>query len=213
MLIKTTKSWLLCLLVLVLLVIPGNTPGRSIPTASVKITIDPGHGGFDPGAVISGVSEKTVNLLIAKRVKELGERYPNLDFVFTRLTDDYVSLLDRLEIAKQHGSDGYISIQANSFRDPNVTGVETILDWTRNQGSSSWNMAESVQRAVAETTGARDRGIRQQRLYTRHSSLPAALIEVGFLTSPIEREKLTSSEYQDLVAKGIIQGLLDYFSR
>lgn len=212
MLIKTTKSWLLCLLVLVLLVIPGNTPGRSIPTASVKITIDPGHGGFDPGAVISGVSEKTVNLLIAKRVKELGEKYPTLDFVFTRLTDDYISLLDRLEVAKQHGSDGYISIQANSFRDPNVTGVETILDWTRNQGSASWNMAKSVQRSVIETTGAHDRGIRQQRLYTRHSSLPAALIEVGFLTSPIERKKLTSSEYQDLVAKGIIQGLLDYFS-
>lgn len=213
MLIKTTKSWLLCFLVLVLLVIPGNTPGRSIPTASVKITIDPGHGGFDPGAVISGVSEKTVNLLIAKRVKELGEKYPTLDFVFTRLTDDYISLLDRLEVAKQHGSDGYISIQANSFRDPNVTGVETILDWTRNQGSASWNMAKSVQRSVIETTGARDRGIRQQRFYTRHSSLPAALIEVGFLTSPTERKKLTSFEYQDLLAKGIIQGLLDYFSR
>lgn len=212
MLIKTIKSGLLCLLVLVLIVIPGSTPGRSVQTASVKITIDPGHGGFDPGAVVSGVSEKSVNLLIAKRVKELGERYPTLDFVFTRLTDDYLSLLDRLEIAKQHGSDGYLSIQTNSFRDPNVTGVETILDWTRGRGSSSWNMAESVQRSIVETTGARDRGIRQQRLYTRHSSLPAALIEVGFLTSPTEREKLTSSAYQDLVAKGIIQGLLAHFS-
>ncbi|MFW6104764.1 MAG: N-acetylmuramoyl-L-alanine amidase family protein [Candidatus Bipolaricaulota bacterium] len=212
MLIKTIKSGLLCLLVLVLIVIPGNTPGRSVPTASVTITIDPGHGGFDPGAVISGVSEKSVSLLIAKRVEELGEEYPALNFVFTRLTDDYISLLDRLEIAKQHGSDGYISIQANSFRDPNVTGVETILDWTRDRSSSSWNMAESVQQSVVETTGARDRGIRQQRLYTRHSSLPAALIEVGFLTSPAEREKLTSPAYQDLVAKGIIQGLLAYFS-
>jgi len=144
---------------------------------------------------------------------DLGNEHPTLDFVFTRTSDNYLPLLDRLEVAESKGSDGYISIQANSFSDPGVTGVETILDRSRPREGKSWDMAELVQDSIVDRTGARDRGIRYQRLYTRYTAVPAALVEVGFLTSPIEREKLVSRSYQKEVARGIIQGLLRYFSR
>ena len=200
-------------MLLVLVATTGVAPGRSVSSSAARVTIDPGHGGYDPGATVQGVAEKNVNLSIARVLKDLGKEHPTLDFVFTRTADNYLPLLDRLEVAESRGSDGYISIQANSFSDPGVTGVETILDRSRPREGKSWDMAELVQDSIVDRTGARDRGIRYQRLYTRYTAVPAALVEVGFLTSPIEREKLISRSYQEDIARGIIQGLLRYFSR
>jgi len=209
---KTTKSAFVSLVILLLIATSGSAPGRPIHSSPVKITIDPGHGGYDPGAVISGITEKSINLKIAMKVKELGQNYPDIDFVFTRTNDGYVPLLDRLAYAESQGSSGYLSIQANSFRDAGVHGVETILDRSRARGGDSWKMAKSIQRSIVGLTGARDRGLRHQRLYTRHTSVPAAMVEVGFLTSPFEREKLLSPDYREAIARGIIQGLRDHFT-
>lgn len=208
-----TKSVFITLVVIFLLTPSGTAPGRAIQSKPVRITIDAGHGGYDPGAIVSGVTEKRVNLEIALKVKELGEEHPSLDFVFTRTSDDYVPLLDRLNFAEGQESSGYLSIQANTFHDPGVHGIETILDRTRKRGTDSWYMAQSIQKSLAELTGARDRGIRYQRLYTRHTKVPSAMVEVGFLTSPSERKKLASSSYRESIARGIIQGLLIHFSR
>jgi N-acetylmuramoyl-L-alanine amidase len=210
---KSAYTVIVFLLLLVLVPATGAAPGRSVDSSTAKVTIDPGHGGYDPGAIVGGVTEKKVNLAIARKLKALGSEHPTLDFVFTRTSDNYLPLLDRLEIAESRGSDGYLSIQANSFSDPDVTGVETILDRSRPREGRSWDMAALVQDSIVDRTGARDRGIRYQRLYTRYTKIPAALVEVGFLTSPVEREKLTNRSYQDEIARGIIQGLLRYFSR
>ena len=191
----------------------GGVPGRSYSGTPARITIDAGHGGYDPGAIVSGISEKTVNLQIALKIREIGAKHPTLDLHFTRTSDDYISLIRRLEVAEGNGSDAYISIQANSFHDPSVSGVETLLDGQRRRSSSSWAMAESVQQAIVDRTGARDRGIRRQRLYTRYTSMPSALVEVGFLSSPSERSRLIRTDYQEAIARGVIQGLLVHFSR
>lgn len=213
MLSNIIKSVFASVIILFLLTPSGTSPGRSIRSSPTKITIDAGHGGYDPGSVVSGVKEKSVNLQIALKVKELGGEHPSLDFVFTRTSDDYVPLLDRLELAEEKGSAGYLSVQANSFRDPGVNGIETILDRTRGQGSESWNMATTIQESIVGRTGASDRGLRYQRLYTRYTEIPSAMVEVGFLTSPSERERLTNSSYRESIARGIIQGLLIHFSQ
>ena len=142
----------------------------------------------------------------------MGKEHPGIDFVLTRSSDQYVSLLDRLQKIRDQGSLGYLSIHANSFWDPDVNGVETIVDRTREREGKSWKMAESIQKSLAISTGARDRGLRYQRLYTRHTKVPSAIVEVGFLTSPSERAKLTDSGYHQTIARGIIQGLLIYYS-
>ncbi|MEF8837049.1 MAG: N-acetylmuramoyl-L-alanine amidase [Candidatus Bipolaricaulota bacterium] len=213
MLTKTSKSLFITLVIIFLLTPSGTAPGRAIQSTPVKITIDAGHGGYDPGTTVSGVNEKNVNLQIALKVKELGEEHPALDFVFTRTSDEYVPLLDRLRYAEEQESAGYISVHANSFWDPEVQGIETNLDRYRANSGESKDMAELIQESIVGRTGARDRGIRYQRLYTRHTKIPSAMLEVGFLTSPSERKKLVSSSYRESIARGIIQGLLIYFSR
>lgn len=188
-------------------------PGGTVTVSPATITVDPGHGGVDPGAVVAGITEKQVNLDIALRVAELAEKHPKLNVVLTRSTDRYVHLLDRLELAEKKSSVGYLSIQANSFSDPDVTGIETLVDHTRSRNSPSRHLSSLVQDETISLTHARDRGIKTQRLYTRHTRIPSALIEVGFLTSPVERSKLLRDAYLDRIARGIVKALLIYVSR
>ena len=63
---------------------------------------------------------------------------------------------------------------------------------------------------MVEATAARDRGIRSQQLYLRHTSLPAASVEVGFLTCNDERARLLDPAYQDQIAHGIVDGILTF---
>jgi len=177
---------------------------------SVIIVLDPGHGGRDPGAVVGDVLEKDVNLEIVKKVRVLVETQPRLKPVLTRTTDVTVDKLERIQLADNIGAALYLSIHVNAFDDPEVNGAETWVDDTRSPGDPSWLLAESVQNALVAATGARDRGIRSQELYLRHTTLPAASVEVGFLTCLKERAKLLDSAYQDQIAQGILQGILDY---
>jgi len=187
-----------------------TAPGANISPGSVTITVDPGHGGVDPGAVVAGVTEKQVNLEIALKVKEIAKDHPPLNVVLTRDTDEYLYLKERLRLAESYSSAAYVSIQANSFSDPNVVGIETIVDDTRPKTDLSWDLSRLIHSSTAPLLNTRDRGIKDQRLYTRFTSIPAALMEVGFLTSPIERKKLINEHYQYRIAKGIVEGLLKY---
>ena len=95
------------------------------PLFTIKtIVVDPGHGGKDPGAISSrGLQEKTVNLSVAKYLKEELERM-GFKVILTRDRDVFVSLAQRANIAKQHNADLFISVHANSNHSREVSGVE-----------------------------------------------------------------------------------------
>ena len=94
------------------------------PFTIETIVIDPGHGGKDPGAVSrSGMREKDVNLNVAKYLKEDLER-KGFRVILTRSTDVYLTLGQRVEIAKKHNADLFLSIHANANRSRSVNGVE-----------------------------------------------------------------------------------------
>lgn len=177
---------------------------------AVTIVLDPGHGGWDPGAVVGDCLEKDVNLEIVSRVKALADAHPDLAPVLTRELDVYVEKTDRVQLADQVGAALYLSIHVNACDYPEVHGVETWVDDTRASNDPSWILATAVQDAVVEATAARDRGIRSQQLYLRHTSLPAASVEVGFLTCNDERAKLLDPAYQDQIAHGIVDGILTF---
>ncbi len=192
---------------------PTHTEQVSTPVPArpaVRIVLDPGHGGWDPGAVVGDFLEKNINLEIVSRVKALAEAHPDLSPVLTRELDVYVEKTDRVQLADQVGAALYLSIHVNACDYPEVHGVETWVDDTREPSDPSWVLASAVQDAVVEATGARDRGIRSQQLYLRHTALPAASIEVGFLTCAEEREKLLDPAYQDQIARAIVDGILTF---
>ena len=176
----------------------------------VTVAIDPGHGGRDPGGVVGDVLEKDVNLQIANRLAELVDAQPNLKAVLTRTSDVTVDNQLRLQLAEGAGAVLYLSVHINSYDDPSVHGAETLVDDTRAQDDPSWKLAESVQNALIAATGARDRGVKKQGLYLDQTKLPAVSAEVGFLSSTDERAKLLDPAYQDKIAQGLLQGILDY---
>ncbi|MFH1771867.1 MAG: N-acetylmuramoyl-L-alanine amidase [Candidatus Omnitrophota bacterium] len=95
------------------------------PSLAVKkIVIDPGHGGKDPGAISrSGIYEKTINLFVSKYLeKELGKR--GFTVILTRKTDIFLSLQERVDIAKKYNADLFLSVHANSNRSHEINGIE-----------------------------------------------------------------------------------------
>ncbi|MGQ9699517.1 MAG: N-acetylmuramoyl-L-alanine amidase family protein [Candidatus Bipolaricaulaceae bacterium] len=177
------------------------------PPPEIVVVIDAGHGGHDPGAVVSGVQEKDINLTLALLVQEKA-RGTDLRVVLTRTTDVYVDLVERVRLAEALGAALYVSIHANYHRDPKICGIETWVDTNANSESS--RLAESLQRALVLSTGAADRGVHRQTLYLRHTALPTALVEVGYLSCPTERAKLQDPAYREKIASGIVAGILAF---
>lgn len=172
------------------------------------VVIDAGHGGHDPGAVVDEVKEKDLTLTLALLVQAKAQGVKGLRIVLTRSADFYVDLVKRVRMAEALGAVLYLSIHANYHRDSQVCGIETWVDI--NASSESRRLAEAVQRALVLATGAADRGVRRQTLYLRHTTFPAALVEVGYLSCPAERTKLRDPVYQEKIAAGILAGILNF---
>ena len=94
----------------------------------VVVAVDAGHGGEDPGAITrSGIREKNVVLAIARALKRRIDRTPGMKAVLIRNGDYYVGLRRRTEIARRRGADLFVSIHADSFRDPRVSGSSVYV--------------------------------------------------------------------------------------
>ena len=91
-----------------------------------KIVIDPGHGGHDTGTIgPNGLLEKDLVLDVSRRLGKLLEGRLGADVVFTRREDTFIPLETRTSIANQEQADLFVSVHANSSRDPDARGVET----------------------------------------------------------------------------------------
>jgi N-acetylmuramoyl-L-alanine amidase len=100
-------------------------PGK--PLRDVVIVLDPGHGGKDPGAIGPKRSaEKNVTLAIAVKLKQLIDKQPGMRAVLTRNGDYYVGLRERLNIARKHNGDVFISIHADAFINKQSNGASVF---------------------------------------------------------------------------------------
>ena len=185
--------------------------GESVSSRPL-IVLDAGHGGRDPGAVCNGVHEADINLAMLKSVFELLAADERLAVRATRTLDIYITLADRIAVANDAEAALYLSIQSNACEYPDVTGIETLVSDTLSESAPSWQFAEILQDAVTNATGARDRGVRAQDLYLHRAAMPAALIEVGFLTNDEERTKLLDPAYHQTIARAIYGGIVAYLN-
>lgn len=172
------------------------------------IVIDPGHGGSDPGAVgIGGLREKDIVFPVAQRVATLLEQQ-GAQVVLTRQDDRTLDLSPRVQTAQRYGADMFISLHANaiSMSRPDVNGVETYY-----YSSSDRPVAEAIQRSLLQATGMRDRGAKSARFYVLvNTSMPSALVEMGFVTGAEDAALLADPEFRELIAYAIAHGILDY---
>jgi N-acetylmuramoyl-L-alanine amidase len=197
--------------VVVLVLLRGASTGGATPTR-LLIVLDAGHGGRDPGAVYGGVHEADINLAVLERIAPLIEADERLDVRLTRTLDTAVALEDRIAVANDAEAALYLSIQSNASAHPDASGVETLVSNRAPLDPSLQRLAEVLQNAVVAATGARDRGVRSQDLYLHRAQMPAALIEIGFLSNDVERARLLDPEYQETIAKAIYEGIITYLA-
>lgn len=200
-----------------------NTPVASdVALSNVKnkiITIDPGHGGSDSGAIgPNGYTEKEGAFAISQKVASILNQ-SGAKVVMTRDSDVDVygpnasarnELQARVDVGNNANSDIFVSIHCNAFVNPAANGTQTFYYGSSYQGQ---RLAQSIQEKMIEANGLRDRGISTCNFYVvKHSYMPAVLIETAFITNYDEEALLSDDEWQTIMAKAIAEGINEYFS-
>ncbi|TMN21051.1 N-acetylmuramoyl-L-alanine amidase [Lentibacillus cibarius] len=172
------------------------------------IVLDAGHGGRDSGAIsASGANEKIFTRATVQNLEQLLTTL-GAKVILTRKDDRFVSLAGRAALANIADADAFISIHYNSFpQAPSVTGTGTYYYTGQDK-----SLARSVQKGMIKATGADDRGISEGDFQVlRQNTIPAILVESGFISNAKQEQLFSSSMYQKQLASGIAMGLNDYF--
>ncbi len=192
-------------------------PGSLLTSPSAPVVVlDVGHGGQDQGAKASHpfCEEKKMTLLTARLVRQYLEQL-GYHVVMTRKSDSFISLPRRVEIAKQARGNIFVSIHYNSSRSPEAKGIEVFFfdsQENKKRGTASRKLADAVLSKVIRKTSAHSRGVKKGNFYViRETSMPAVLVEGGFISNPQERTLLKSRDYQEKIAQGIADGIDQYF--
>lgn len=180
----------------------------------MKIFIDPGHGGPNPGAVANGVTEEYVNLNVSLELAELL-RNAGFEVLVYRTTQDEnvlpernADLRNRAAMANSWGADYFVSIHTNSSVNTAAQGVEAYVYRT---GGPAEGLAQSVVDAVSDELGSVNRGVMTANFVVlRRTDMPAVLVELGYLSNPTEALNLNSPAWQRAVARAIFDGIVNY---
>ncbi|MFP7476845.1 N-acetylmuramoyl-L-alanine amidase [Terribacillus saccharophilus] len=182
-------------------------PSSSQPVQ--RIVIDPGHGGKDPGAIGNDTMEKWVALTISEKLQHrlLANGY---DVKMTRSEDNFIPLSERASLSNNWKADLFVSVHANSATSSSAKGLESYY---YGASSSGKQLASSIQTALVSNTDNENRGTHSADFYVlRHTSMPAVLVETGFISNPADAVLLNDSNYQDKVANSIAEGITNYAS-
>lgn len=182
------------------------------------VVIDPGHGGYDSGAVgPTNVMEKNVNLAVALKLGALLQTQ-GIKVVYTR-TDDNVSwtnditndLQTRCDIANKVKADFFISIHSNSADSSSAKGSETYYSTKKPSDST---LAKVMEDNLVAANNLMDRGVKNANFYViNNTNMPAVLVELAFISNPNEEKLLNNSDFQTKSANGLANGILEILNR
>lgn len=229
----TLYSNILATLMMVAFVLFTNLTGASTPSAGRSlapglgskglqgkvVVIDPGHGGADPGTVGIGPTTEAENVLaIAWDLKGMLEQ-AGAHVIMTRQTER--SPAQGTQFANQQN--GQLAARVGTAnRSKGQIYISIHNDWNNNsliEGTSVYfyksqdlALAEALQKSLVRQLKSLDLGIRRGNLYVlRNTTMPAALVEVGFLSNPKEAALLARPNYRLEAARGIFAGIQAYF--
>lgn len=210
----------------------GPPPGVRRP---LRIVIDPGHGGKDPGKQNPQlkVDEKAVTLDVAKRLAALL-RQTRHEVLLTRENDTFVELKDRGAFANRAKADLFISIHFNADKSAQANGTETYCltpagqhstNDPANRGATAAEpgnrqdglnviLAFEVQRQLVAGLGGADRGVRRARFAVLTDlQCPGVLVETAFLSNPEEARRVATEAYRQSLAQNLAAAIATYESR
>lgn len=182
-----------------------------------SIVIDAGHGGFDPGAVgTDGTREDVICLSIAKALQQrfIGNGY---QVIMTRTNNNAVGstkaedMAMRKSIINNSHATVVVSIHLNSYNNANYYGAQTFYYKGSDQ---SKRLAESIQQQIKSVVNESNRSeecvANDSFLILKSSDAPSVLVECGFLSNAIERNKLKQEAYQQNLAESIYVGVINF---
>ena len=185
------------------------------------ITIDPGHGGSDSGAIgPTGVMEKSVTLRVSLELRKILEKEGAIAHM-TRTKDTEVSskkaratdieeLQARCDVANKVKSDIFLSIHMDSFTNRSAKG--TTGYYYAKGSRRSRDLADKIRANLVDQLGTPSRGTQTCNFYVvKHTDMPATLIEIAFLSNPEEEKLMDSKEGIQKAAVAIADGIADYF--
>jgi N-acetylmuramoyl-L-alanine amidase len=195
-----------------------------LPLSGSIIVLDPGHGGPDGGANSGDVLEKDIALDVSLKLRDYLQEQGAL-VQMTRTDDgDLASestkgysrrksedLKKRVQLINTSEADLFLSIHLNAIPSPKWSGAQTFYYNSYKENEELSKFIQDELRTSLENTTRKAKGINSVYLL-KHAKKPGALVEVGFLSNPNERQLLISDKYQDKVAASIYQGILRYYS-
>ncbi|QGH32847.1 SH3 domain-containing protein [Gracilibacillus salitolerans] len=185
----------------------NTVPSNSMNLEGYNIVVDPGHGGTDPGAIgLNGIQEKDViQPTSSKVIDHLRDAGANV--IVTRSGDYFVFLDDRARISNSYYTDAFISLHYDASLNLSASGVTTYFAESGDKG-----LGESIQSSIISQVNLHDRGVRQANYKVLvNTSAPSVLLELGFISNPHDLSVVQSESYQNEVAQGITNGLINYF--
>jgi len=186
----------------------SSSGGGTLPGGSIKVFIDAGHGGSDPGAVGNGLKEKDIVLSIATKLGALLNGR-GISIKYSRTTDTYLSLEERARLANAWGADLFVSIHANSATS-SVRGTECYTHPTANTATKT--LSGNVSRAIANKFGISNRGHKEANFAVlRLSNMPSILVETAFISNSSDANLLNTRQADFSVT--IANSILSYFSK
>lgn len=197
----------------------------SLPISDKIIVLDAGHGLPDQGAEsASGVSEASINLVITQKVQSLLEQ-SGCNVILTRSDENGIYNLEsnsirekkvtdiknRVKIGNESSADAFISIHLNKIPQSQYYGWQTFF---KSNNIESEELAKSLQEELNSSIQKENKREALKitgKYIIEHVEIPIAIIECGFLSNPEEERLLQQDEYQNKLAWGIYNGIMDYF--
>ncbi|MGK0184762.1 MAG: N-acetylmuramoyl-L-alanine amidase [Verrucomicrobiales bacterium] len=168
-----------------------------------RVVIDAGHGGHDSGARRGYVLEKHLALDVSRRLERYLERR-GMRCIQTRDRDTFLPLSQRSKIANRQRNAVFVSVHFNWAYNSASTGTETFYH-------SNSALASAIQSRVARKAGTPNRGVKRARFYVlRHTDIPSALVECGFISNFSDRRRCLDPRYRQKMAEAIGEGILSY---
>jgi len=188
--------------------VPAFSTDNVEPIEKKVIVLDPGHGGKDPGALISDLVEKKLNLDIAKRVQALLIADNRFDVYMTRETDVFIELVDRAKFANNKKADLFVSIHNNSMP-KNFSGTMLLYNDTKIKANKQ--IAENFQKTVGNASGLKGIGarLRDDLVVLKHIDMPGVLVEVACMSNVKDRRELRKDSFKQKIAESIYLSIIE----